>query len=399
MAKHKLSVVIVSYNVRYYLQQCLYSLQQALKGIDAHIFIVDNHSADNSVEYLKGLFPDVEFISSPHNLGFARANNIAIRRADSEYILLLNPDTVVSENTIRESLSFLDSHPDAGALGVRMLRCDGVSAPESRRGLPSPITAFWKMTGMTRLFPTSKRFARYYMGYLPWDKASEIDVVSGAYCMVRKAVVDEVGLLDEDYFMYGEDIDFSYRIKQHGYKNWYLPQNILHYKGESTQKSSFRYVHVFYTAMLIFLRKHYGGEGYLLSLPIRVGIYLRAFAALLMMLPHMAQKALALPRRRKSYPNYFFVGTVESVASARALLESKAINAQYYTVDDVKKYSGHDFLLPEGKTQSNVIIYDRSLFSYEQIFSYFMSSPRPNVQIGVYHPDQDMVVTVSDIFV
>lgn len=399
MAKRKLTVVIVSYNVRYYLQQCLYSLQRALEGIDSHICVVDNHSADDSVGYLQSKFPDVEFVASQHNLGFARANNIALRRADSEYVLLLNPDTIVLENTIRESLRFMDEHQEAGSVGVRMLRSDGVSAPESRRGMPSPLTAFWRMVGMAHFFPRSKRFARYYMGHLSWDEPAEIDVVSGAYCMIRRSVLDKIGLLDEDFFMYGEDIDLSFRIQKAGYSNWYLPYSILHYKGESTQKSSFRYVHVFYTAMLIFLRKHYGGLGYLLSLPIRLGIYLRALVALLAMMPHLIQKTMALPRVRKNYPNYCFVGTKQNVESVMRLLESKAVNAEYYEVDSAEKYSGHANFVLSAKSQSTVVIYDASLFSYEQIFSYFTSAPVPNVQIGLYYASQGMVVTVSDVFV
>ena len=173
-------------------------------------------------------------------------------------MLLLNPDTLVAEDTLRSCLDFLDARPTVGAVGVRMLNSDGSFAPESRRGLPTPFTSFCKMTGLWTLFPKSRLFGRYYMRYLNPDEANPIEVISGAFNMVRRKALDQIGLLDEDFFMYGEDIDLSYRLLQGGWENYYLPCTILHYKGESTVKSSFRYVNVFYKAMLIFFNKHYG---------------------------------------------------------------------------------------------------------------------------------------------
>ena len=217
----------------------------------------------------------MQFVANADNVGFARANNQAIRATDSEYVLLLNPDTVVYEPTIRETLRFMDEHPQAGGAGVRMLTREGTPAPESRRSVPTPWVAMLKMLGCTR---------RYYMSALPWDKPGRIEVVSGAYCMLRRKALDEVGLLDEDFFMYGEDIDLSYRLLKGGWQNWYLPLDIVHYKGESTNKSSFRYVHVFYQAMLIFFRKHYSHLSFLLSIPIQTAIYFRASLALMEMM-------------------------------------------------------------------------------------------------------------------
>ena len=271
----KLSVVIVSYNVRLLLEECLKSVEKAMTGIDGEVFVVDNRSTDDSVAYLEPRFPNVHFIANKENVGFARANNMAIRLSQAEYVLLLNPDTVVYENTIRESVAFMDSHPEAGGVGVRMLTREGTPAPESRRAVPTPWVAFLKMIGFSR---------KYYMSHLPWDQPGKIEVISGAYCMLRHKALDQVGLLDEDFFMYGEDIDLSYRLLKGGWQNWYLPLDIIHYKGESTQKSSFRYVHVFYQAMLIFFRKHYGNLSVLLSLPIQAAIYIRAFMALVNLL-------------------------------------------------------------------------------------------------------------------
>ena len=277
----KLTVVIVNYNVKYYIDQCLHSLRKALEDIDAEVYVVDNHSRDGSVAYIKKRHPKVHVVSSNHNLGFSRANNIAIRQSESEYVLLLNPDTIVGEGTIRETLSFMDAHPEAGATGVKMLNRNGSNALESRRGLPSPMTSLYKLLGLCNRYPKSRKFGRYYMSYLPWDKPSQIEIISGAYCMVRRTALNEAGLLDEDFFMYGEDIDLSYRLLKSGYENWYLPLPITHYKGKSTRKTDYRYVHVFYQAMLIFFRKHYSHLGIFYTLPVKMAIYFRAFIALM----------------------------------------------------------------------------------------------------------------------
>ena len=201
----KLSVVIVSYNVCQLLEECLRSVEHDLDGIEGEIFVVDNASSDNTVERLQPLFPKVHFVANTENVGFARANNQAIRLSQAEYVLLLNPDTVVHEGTLRGTLDFMDSHPEAGGAGVRMLTRDGDSAPESRRAVPTPWVAFLKMLGFTR---------RYYMSHLPWDQPGQIEVISGAYCMLRRKALDAVGLLDEDFFMYGEDIDLSFRDRK-----------------------------------------------------------------------------------------------------------------------------------------------------------------------------------------
>ena len=287
----KLTVVIVSYNVKHYVEQCLRSVVRAIEGMDAEVYVVDNHSRDGSVEYLRQRFPNVHVVDSLHNLGFSRANNIAIRQSLGDYVLLLNPDTFVGEDVLSTCVDFMDEHPQAGGIGVKMLKTDGSKAMESRRGVPTPLTAFYKVTGLCALYPKSRRFGRYYMGFLPWDEAAQIEVISGAFFMLRRKALDQVGLLDEDYFMYGEDIDLSYRLLKAGWQNWYLPVSILHFKGESTQKTSFRYVHVFYDAMLIFFRKHYGHLSFLVSLPIKLAIYLKAAVALVQMQAEKVRKS------------------------------------------------------------------------------------------------------------
>ena len=267
----KLSVVIVSYNVRDYLENCLQSVSRALEGIEGEVFVVDNHSDDDSVETVRSHYPWVRLIENQENMGFSRANNIAIREARGEYVLLLNPDTIVEKSTLREVLRFMEEHPKAGGAGVMMHNADGSLAPESRRALPTPWVSCLKMLGFTK---------RYYMSHLSWDQPSRIEVISGAFCFLRKKALDEVGLLDEDFFMYGEDIDLSYRLMKGGWENWYLPYPITHFKGKSTQKSDYRYVHIFYKAMLIFFRKHYSHLSLFYALPVKMAIYFRAAIAL-----------------------------------------------------------------------------------------------------------------------
>lgn len=278
----KLSIVIVNYNVEYFLEQCLYSVRRALQGIEGEVYVVDNNSVDGSLKMLATKFPEVKVIANKENVGFSRANNQAIRVSTGEYVLLLNPDTVVEDDTFSKCITFMDSHPDAGGLGVKMVDGKGRFLPESKRGLPTPMTAFYKMFGLTKLFPHSKRFARYYMGHLSNEETNEVEILAGAYMLMRREALDKVGLLDETFFMYGEDIDLSYRITQGGYKNYYFPETrIIHYKGESTKKTSVNYVFVFYKAMEIFVKKHFGHKrASIFSFLINLAIYFKAFLAL-----------------------------------------------------------------------------------------------------------------------
>lgn len=279
----KLSVIIVNYNVEYFLEQCLYSVRKASKGIEMDVFVVDNNSVDGSNRMVREKFPEVILIENKENIGFSRANNQAIRLSTAEYVLLLNPDTVVEDDTFQKVIQFMDQHPDAGALGVKMLDGKGKFLPESKRGLPTPMTAFYKIFGLSALFPRSKRFGRYHLGFLDKDKTAEIEIIAGAFMLMRKSVLDQTGLLDEAFFMYGEDIDLSYRITLAGFKNYYFPETrIIHYKGESTKKSSVNYVFVFYNAMIIFARKHFSSQrAQTFSVLIHIAIYFRAFIAIM----------------------------------------------------------------------------------------------------------------------
>lgn len=289
----QLSVIIVNYNVEFFLEQCLNSVYQALEHVEGEVFVVDNNSIDGSLEMVERKFPQVQLIANKDNVGFSRANNQALKIAKGKYHLLLNPDTIVEEDTFKKVVDFMDENPDAGGLGVKMIDGKGNFLPESKRGLPTPRDAFYKIFGLSRLFPKTRRFGRYHLSYLDKDETHEIEILSGAFMLMRKDALDKVGLLDEDFFMYGEDIDLSYRIVLGGYKNYYYPKTrIIHYKGESTKKSSVNYVFVFYNAMIIFARKHFSSKNArIYSFLINLAIYFRAGVAIL----NRAVKRLTIP--------------------------------------------------------------------------------------------------------
>ena len=274
----KLSIVIVNYNVRYFLEQALHSVYNAISNIKAEVFVVDNASSDESVQMVKSKFPNVKLIVNQDNTGFSVANNQAIRKAAGEYILLLNPDTLVKEDTFAKCMEFMDNKPKVGGLGVKMIDGSGKFLPESKRGFPSPSVAFFKTFGLARLFPKSKIFNKYHLGYLDKNKSWEVDVLAGAFMLLRKSVLDQIGLLDERFFMYGEDIDLSYRIQKAGFQNYYFADTtIIHYKGESTKKGDLNYVKTFYNAMILFAKKHFTGSlasAFILFL--NLAIYFRA---------------------------------------------------------------------------------------------------------------------------
>ena len=365
----KLTVIIVNYNVCYYLEQCIDSVQRAIKGLEAEIYVVDNHSTDGSVDYLKRRFADtVTLIECNHNQGFAKANNIAIRQSSGEYVLLLNPDTFVGEDSIRQVIDVMDAHPKAGGAGVMMHNADGTVARESRRGLPTPYVSLLKMLGFSK---------RYYMSHLSWLEPGRIDVVSGAFMMLRRSALETVGLLDEDFFMYGEDIDLSYRILKGNYENWYVPSRIVHYKGESTQKTTYRYVHVFYQAMLIFFRKHYGHLSFLVTLPIKMAIYFRAFLALVQMQSMLLRKYLGHYPDRTADIAYAFHGQQSMVDSCMEIARRKGL------------------VIADSISKADCVVYDTDTLSFEQIIS--EASSHSGKQIGTYSSKSRVIITPREI--
>lgn len=379
----KVTVIIVNYRVKYYLAQCLHSVVKAMEGIEGQVIVVDNDSQDDSVDFNRQLYPQVRFIENKENMGFARANNVAIRESDSEYVLLLNPDTIVNERLLRDCIDLLDGNPAIGAAGVRMLCENGWFAPESRRGVPTPFTAFCKMVGLTRLFPQSRVFGRYYMKYLDEFAATPIEIISGACMFIRRSVLDECGLLDENYFMYGEDIDLSYRMLQTGKQNYYIPSRIMHYKGESTHKNSFRYVYVFYEAMYIFFRKHYSNYNWILSIPIRSAIYLKGASEF------VSRKVKGLFEKPMTVLQYMQGARFLLKGSNRTLEAMAAICDQNQLTYDIE----------ENQTvRYDYVVYDVDEYSYEEILEEIerkAQDKQTTVHLATYSSRLDCILTAG----
>jgi GT2 family glycosyltransferase len=282
----QLSVIIVSYNVEAFLSQCLVSVERAIthysdasgKNDVIEVCVVDNISVDGTTEMVRTKFPWVKLVENTENVGFSIANNQAIKTSEAKYVLLLNPDTVVQEDTFTECMAFADATPKLGCLGVPMFDGTGTFLPESKRGIPTPWASFCRISGLFRLAPGSENLNSYYAGHLQADEINKIEILCGAFMWMRRETLLEVGLLDEDFFMYGEDIDLSWRIIKGGWDNYYFSgTRIIHYKGESTKKGSLNYVTIFYNAMLIFAAKHFeGSQARMFNIFIRFAIYARA---------------------------------------------------------------------------------------------------------------------------
>jgi len=261
MQEPLISIIIVNYNVKDFLNQAVHSIKKALSGIGAEIFVVDNASRDNSTTMLKENFPNVTLIENKSNVGFAKANNQAISQAKGKYLVLINPDTLVQEDTFCTLVNFLEIHPDAGVVGCKILNPDGSLQLACRRSIPTPWVAFTKLIGLSHLFPKSRLFGKYNLTYLDPDHTTTVDSISGSFMMVRREILDQIGLLDEQFFMYGEDLDWCYRISQSGWKIYYVPETkIIHYKGASAKKAKLDSILIFYRAMLQFARKHFRGK-------------------------------------------------------------------------------------------------------------------------------------------
>ena len=280
MMDMELTVVIVNYRVKYLLEQTLRSVEQAMQGMTGEIIVVDNLSGDDSIAFSRERHPQVTYIENQENVGFARANNQAIMQARGEFTLILNPDTIITPQCLQEGIAWMRSHPKCGAIGARMMDANGVFLPESKRSFPTPWVSFCKIFGLSKLFPRSPWFAKYHLRYLSDLEPQCIDILSGAYMLCRTAVLQQLRGFDEDFFMYGEDIDLSYRIVKAGYENWFLPTPMVHYKGESTHKDSMRYVRVFYDAMLIFYRKHFPRFNVIFYPVVKLGVVIRAGMAM-----------------------------------------------------------------------------------------------------------------------
>ncbi len=278
-----LSIIIVNYNTLELTKQTLNSIYRTQHPFDYEIFVVDNHSQDDSVQMIKRDFPDVKLIVNDQNVGFSKANNIALKRAKGRFILLLNSDTVVQELCLEKSLEYLKAHPCVGALGCKVMLENGSLDHACKRGFPTPMASFYYMLRLDKLFPNSRRFGAYDLTYLSENEIHEVDSLTGAFMMLPKEVIEAVGLLDEDFFMYGEDIDWCYRIRQKGWKIIYYPHAvIIHFKGGSSKKKPIKIIYEFHRSMYLFFRKHYRKDSnFIVASLVYLGISLKFLVSLI----------------------------------------------------------------------------------------------------------------------
>lgn len=385
----KLTVVIVNYNVKYYLEQCLCSLYRAIGTIPTEVIVVDNASTDGSETYIPARYPSLTYIYNKENVGFSRANNQAIRQAQGEYVLLLNPDTVLAEDTLKKALEFMDAHPKAGATGVKMITGDGGFLPESKRGYPTLAATFGKLTGLGKLFPHSS-LNGYYCETLDMDAIHSIEVLAGAFMLMRRSALEKSGLLDETFFMYGEDIDLSCRIVEAGYQNYYLPYPILHYKGESTSKYSYRHVRVFCKAMDIFFCKHskrYSRIGYFL---VRIGIYMQMYLRMGMLFVH---HLFSRSQKPQVSPRFLVLGGEDTIRSLQILFKRYGLEEQHHYViaNNLTTLEGHGSIAT-GHNFTHVV-YDTQAFSFSTIIDLLFRHQNKGVNLGLYNPESRVLVT------
>jgi GT2 family glycosyltransferase len=279
MYEYDISIIIVNYNVRDYLYKCLKSIEESTRKLRIQTIVVDNNSQDDSIVYLRPIFPNVKFIESKENLGFGRANNLGFTFANGKYYLMLNPDTILQENTLSVMYEYMENHNEVGISICKVLNADGSFQGSCKRGFPTPWASFSKLFGLQALFPKSKIFGRYNQTFRPIDDTYYVEAVSGAFMFAQSKIINEVGGFDPDFFMYGEDLDLCYRVHKAGYKNAYIhTTSIIHYKGESSKRSNLNDIKIFYNAMEIFIRKHYSGSSFFLMF-MKIGIRLRSVLA------------------------------------------------------------------------------------------------------------------------
>lgn len=384
-----LSVVIVNYNVKYFLELCLISVQRASQHLQVEILVVDNNSQDGSQEFITSRFPQITYITNTENIGFSKANNQAIAQSKGKYVLILNPDTIIAEDTLQKCHSFMSSNPQTGAIGVPMYDGKGMFLRESKRALPTPAVAFYKIIGLASLFPHSKTLAKYHLGNLNQFETHEVDILSGAFMLMRKEVLDKISLFDESFFMYGEDIDLSYRVKLAGYKNYYLSDtSIIHFKGESTKKGSLNYVIIFYKAMEIFANKHFtSNRAISYRFIIQAAIWLRAMLSIIKRLLQAIFKPLMWMKTNLDHRNrttkQIIVGSTNEIENRK---QSTTITS--YTIHyNSNNFNLSHFIKTCKETQCNEVVLLMDSLSCQQIISITQSLFKSRIRIKIVAPE------------
>lgn len=336
----KLSVVILNYNVRYFLEQCTLSVQRAIGSLDAEIIVIDNNSSDDSCNMVREKFPHIQLIENKENVGFSKANNQAVKNAKGEYVCILNPDTAVAEDTFIKCINYVESIADIGALGVHLMDGTGCFLPESKRNVPKPKASFLKLLGIGK---------SYYANHLSESEKGEVGILVGAFMILKKSIYDEVGGFDEDYFMYGEDIDFSFKISKAGYKNHFLgSQKVLHYKGESTKRDE-AYLDRFYGAMRIFYKKHFN-YNFILNTLVSLGV------------------SLAKRTSRKSSDKLKEINS-NTTENIYVLTENLTLLRKLSMVLKMDVNSASKLIFSNKELKNCLFIFDVDYMSYTQIFS------------------------------
>lgn len=386
----RLSVIIVNYNVKYFLEQCLHAVLKAIDHLqqanEAEIIVFDNASSDGSKGFFQQKFPGITYIYSSENLGFAKANNKALQIAKGKYILFLNPDTVIGEDALEKSIAYLEKQNNGGALGIRMIDGSGNFLPESKRGFPTPVASFFKMSGLIKLFPLSKKVAHYYAGHLSQYNNNEVDVLSGAYMLVKKEVLDKTGGFDEAFFMYGEDIDLSYRIQQAGYKNFYFSDcTIIHFKGESANQNNAHYVKVFYQAMNIFVHKHFKrASSWWYILFIKSAILLSGVFSFIKRLPTSFVK--------KRMPQHLQALIISATFDKENLLQ--ILQKYNFPERKISFLEKKEIVIEHLQPYNEVIMVANNHFSYQEIISLWEKLPK-NMIMKIHAGESDSIVGSS----
>ena len=378
----RVTTIIVNYRLKYFLEQTLLSVREAYQCVPGHTIVIDNNSGDDSIPFLKERFPDVTFICNNENLGFAKANNQGFDLADTDYILVLNPDTIIGKDTLKETVEWMDSHEKCAAIGVKMIDGNGNFLPESKRSFPSIWNSFCKLFGLSAIFPKSRIFARYHMKYLDENQAHKVDVLAGAFMLLRTSIVKQVKGFDEDFFMYGEDMDLSYRMATNGRENYYLPTPIIHYKGECTKTESMNYVKIFYEAMHIFYCKHYPGRSFISRIFVSSAIFLRMCIGAV---TSTIIKPLRLKLKKSHKSANTYIISKNGAADIEAILLQEGFNDKIFHIADTTN-------IPDDNHPKNIIIDDRE-FSYQEIINLIMKNSEAKRFYHIYSGRNNIIIS------
>lgn len=342
------SVIILNYNVRYFLELCLQSVEKALVGLDGEIIVVDNNSTDDSCAMVREKFPKVKLIENNENLGFPKGNNIGVAQAKGEYVYILNPDTVIAEDTLVKLLEFITHTPKVGLVGCKMIDGKGKFLPESKRGVPTPWVAFTKIFGFYKIFPKWKLFNQYYLNHIPESRTYKVEVLTGANMLLKRSLYLKVGGFDEGCFMYSDDIDLSYTVKQLGYFNYYFAEStIIHYKGESTVKDEL-YMQRFREAMQFFYKKHFRASRFF-DLMMRVG------TLIFVLIKPKGEK-------QKYYPDEYVT------VSSKIFLQQKITDFFKKNTITITKIDENKLFSQLISTQRKVeVVFDKEYYTYKEI--------------------------------